>query len=66
MSYYSLIRVKCNQDLCISCGKCKKVCPMNVDMRDNKRTRIHGSECILCMECVDECPTKALELEEVL
>lgn len=60
MSYYSLIRVKCKKDLCINCGKCKRVCPMNVDVTDNSRSRKNGTECILCMECVRNCPKNAL------
>ena len=60
MSYFSLLRVKCNKDKCISCGKCKRVCPMNVDVTDNSRKRENGTECILCMECVKNCPKGAL------
>ena len=60
MSYFSLVRVKCDKEKCISCGKCKRVCPMNVDMTDNSRSRENGTECILCMECVKSCPKKAL------
>lgn len=60
MSYYSLFRVKCDKDKCISCGKCKRVCPMNVDITDNSRKRENGTECILCMECVRNCPKGAL------
>ena len=60
MSYFSLIRVKCNTDLCVSCGKCKRVCPMDVDVTDNSRKRKNGTECILCMECVRNCPKGAL------
>lgn len=62
MSYYSAMRITCDQAKCVSCGKCKKVCPMNVDMTDNARSRQNGTECILCMECVDKCPQKALKL----
>ena len=51
-SYFSLVRVKCNVERCISCGKCKRVCPMDVDITDNSRKRKNGTECILCMECV--------------
>lgn len=47
---------------CVSCGKCRKVCPMNVDMTDNSRKRANGTECILCLKCVDSCPQKALKL----
>ena len=60
MSYFSVVRVKCDKEKCISCGKCKKVCLMNVDMIDNSRKRKNGTECILCMECVRTCPRKAL------
>lgn len=62
MSYFSLSRVTVNKEKCISCNKCKSVCPMNVDMLDNKRSRENGTECISCMECVRQCPTKALKL----
>ncbi|NDO47244.1 4Fe-4S dicluster domain-containing protein [Clostridium sp. ASF356] len=60
MSYFSLIRIKCDKSKCVSCGKCKNVCPMNVDMTDNSRKRKNGTECILCMECTKICPKSAL------
>ena len=60
MSYFSLLRVKCDKDKCIGCGKCRRVCPMNVDVTDNSRKRENATECILCMECVRNCPKKAL------
>ena len=59
-SYFSLPRIKCNKDKCISCGKCRRVCPMDVDVTDNSRKRRNGTECILCMECVKNCPKDAL------
>ena len=62
MSYYSAMRITCDKANCVSCGKCKKVCPMDVDMTDNSRSRVNGTECILCMECVEVCPKKALKL----
>lgn len=61
MSYYSLSRVKVDAEKCIGCGKCQKVCPMDVDMLDNARSRKNGTECILCMQCVDHCPKGALK-----
>lgn len=60
MSYFSLLRITCDKTKCVSCGKCKQVCPMNVDMTDNSRNRKNGTECILCMECVKACPKDAL------
>ena len=60
MSYFSLVRIECDQSKCIHCGKCTRVCPMDVDMTDNARSRRNGTECILCMECVKACPRDAL------
>ena len=60
MSYFSLVRIRCDENKCISCGKCKKVCPMDVEMTDNFRKRKNGTDCILCMECVKVCPKGAL------
>lgn len=28
MSYYALIRIKCDEDKCINCGKCLRTCPI--------------------------------------
>ena len=60
MSYFSLIRVKCDKNKCVSCGKCKKVCPMDVNVTDNSLKRKNGTECILCFECAKACPKDAL------
>ena len=60
MSYFALIRVKCDESKCISCGKCRKVCPMEVDMLDPSKRRKNGTECILCLECKRNCPVDAL------
>lgn len=59
-SYFSMLRIKCDKSKCVSCGKCKKVCPMNVDVTDNSRKRKNGTECILCFECKKVCPKNAL------
>ena len=59
-SYFALLRIRYNESKCVHCGKCVKVCPMNVDMLDDKRSRKNGTECIQCVRCVQECPQKAL------
>ncbi|MEJ5228617.1 MAG: 4Fe-4S dicluster domain-containing protein [Pseudothermotoga sp.] len=61
-SYFSLLRIKTDSEKCVSCKRCKKVCPMNVDILDTRRSRENGTECILCMECVKSCPKGALHL----
>lgn len=60
MSRFSLLRIRCDKEKCVSCGLCRRVCPMDVDMTDNSRKRENGTECILCMECVKSCPHDAL------
>ena len=59
-SYFSLLRVHCDESKCIHCGKCLRVCPMNVEVNKESRRRKNGTECILCCECTKVCPTKAL------
>lgn len=61
-SYFSLMRISVDAEKCIGCGKCKKACPMNVDLLDPSRKRENGTECILCMSCVEACPKKAVKL----
>ena len=60
MSYFSLLRVHCDESKCVHCGKCLQVCPMNVEVSKESRRRKNGTECILCYECTKACPTKAL------
>ena len=62
MSYWALLRVKNDEEKCLHCGKCRQVCPMEVEMTDNSRRRVNGTECILCIRCIDECPAKSLRL----
>ena len=61
MSYFAFVRIKCDKSKCISCGKCERICPMNVKVTDNSRKRENGTECILCMECKLNCPKDALD-----
>ena len=61
-SYFSLFRIRVEKEKCIGCGKCEKVCPMNVEGPHNSRRKKHATECILCMKCVGECPQNALRL----
>lgn len=60
MSYFSLLRVHCDESKCVQCGKCLRVCHMNVEVNEESRKRKRGTECILCYECTKVCPAKAL------
>lgn len=57
----SMKHYKINQDACIACGKCEKVCPVHaIKIGDNKKRYIIKSMCISCGRCVKACPTLAI------
>lgn len=47
-----------DKDVCVSCGKCSRVCKMDVDITKNEKS----AECIRCAECVSACPKKAISI----
>jgi len=49
-------QLKLDQDLCIDCGKCKTVCPMQLDVNEIA----DKPDCIKCGRCVEACPKGAL------
>jgi ferredoxin-type protein NapH len=52
-----------DEDACISCGKCQKVCPsLSIETAENKKRRNLNHECLLCTQCQDVCPTDACQL----
>ena len=60
-SRFALLRVRVDEAACISCGKCRRLCPMGLDINDAKKRRENAADCILCLRCVEECPQKALK-----
>lgn len=58
----SLMRIEADAEKCVSCGKCRRGCPMNVEPDVSFKNRRNRTECILCLACVQSCPTRALEL----
>ncbi|WP_037368240.1 4Fe-4S binding protein [Selenomonas ruminantium] len=54
----SICRLHLDEKSCVSCGACRKVCPMDID----PVVQLHSPECILCGQCVEACPQKALHL----
>lgn len=65
-----------DEDLCISCKKCQKVCPADAVIMIEKGLNAKGKpklipefdakKCICCNNCVIECPKDAIHIEEVL
>jgi polyferredoxin len=54
----SICRLHLDEKSCVSCGRCRKVCPMDID----PVVQLHSPECIMCGQCVEACPQKALHL----
>ena len=51
-----------DQDKCIGCGKCEKVCAFGAITVENNLAYIDPQKCKLCRKCVNECPTGAIRL----
>lgn len=53
---------KIDEEACISCGACIKVCPVNcIDIvPETKKMRIRTPDCITCHSCEVVCPTGAI------
>lgn len=51
------------RDNCINCRLCTKKCPMSLEVHTMVAAgNMKNSECILCGECADGCPKKAISL----
>ena len=55
----SLLQLQVDQNKCISCGKCGRVCKMDVAV---PQTPNHN-ECIRCGACITACPTQAIHYQ---
>ena len=55
---FSLLRYKVDEDKCTACGKCSRVCKMDMDISKNTA----HTECIRCGDCIKACPTKAISI----
>ena len=55
------LRIKSNQNSCIGCKQCSKICPMSLNVMAMVETAsMNNPECILCGECIDICPNNSI------
>lgn len=50
-----------NSDKCVSCGKCKAVCPHDA-IQINNGYAVKKERCLGCGQCVKECPQRAISV----
>jgi polyferredoxin len=54
VSKISISRISRNEEACIKCNICTKVCPMNIDVAN--RITVKDIDCQSGLKCVDACP----------
>jgi len=52
----SKYQLKVDREKCIDCGKCQKVCPMQLPVNEIQEK----PDCIKCARCIEACPKSAL------
>ena len=55
-------RVKEN---CISCGRCARLCPLNIIEMQGGKPVWKEKRCAHCMSCIQNCPVEAIEYKDV-
>ena len=53
---WSLLSIRRDEEACVDCGRCARVCNGAAD----PDSKLRPSECVLCFNCIGECPYDAL------
>lgn len=63
-SRFALMKLAGDPAKCDSCGACEAICPMDIRLTDHifGGRRIAGTECVLCLACVNACAKDALRV----
>ena len=54
-------KLSVDEDKCIGCGKCEKLCPMNNIKIVDKKV-VQNNQCTMCYRCINNCPKQAMTL----
>jgi polyferredoxin len=55
-SLLSPVKIRRDEEACIDCGKCAKVCPASLKV--DQLVQIRSVECSACLQCVTACPAE--------
>jgi polyferredoxin len=54
-----------SDDACVSCGACKKACPMELNPEAHRQAgQMPHGDCLKCSACIVSCPKQALSWEQ--
>lgn len=53
---FGVTKLKRNEDTCIDCRQCTRVCPQRIKVHEKKA--VLTPDCTACMSCVEACPVK--------
>ncbi|WML49903.1 4Fe-4S binding protein [Neobacillus sp. PS3-34] len=53
---FGITKIKRNEDTCIDCELCTRVCPQRIKV--SKIDVVRTPDCTACMQCVEACPVK--------
>ena len=56
------LHIESSGQLCISCGACVGICPLNCIYLDETRITFDERVCTRCEICVKACPVGAIEI----
>ena len=57
LNRFSFYQINFAADKCVACGRCKKICPLELD----PTKEFNSAECVRCGRCEKICPMRALK-----